>query len=85
MIKMSLYEMACLAPDTIMLFALPAGTIIHFDANGPIKIKLNDVELPIQPGSYLDRLSKTPPEDIEYTERGRHHERFKGWKWSNKK
>jgi hypothetical protein len=68
--------MACLAPDIIRFLALPVGPRIHFDEDGPIEFKLDEVELKVQPGSYLDALSKTRRNTPQSIAKGTQHKRF---------
>jgi hypothetical protein len=75
-----LYEMACLAPDTAQYLALPVGMTVYFGGNGEIEMARDGVELPIQPGSYLDRLSETIRNGLQSVPKGEHQKRLKGKK-----
>jgi hypothetical protein len=61
--EVSLYEMACIAPDIIDFLALPEGVTIFFGGPERIKILRSEQELSIMPGSFLDRKLKRSAPD----------------------
>jgi hypothetical protein len=56
--EVSLYELACIAPDIIDFLALPEGVRIVFGGPERIRILLNNEELSIRLDSFLDRTLK---------------------------